>query len=501
MTLVEMLEKNALSEPGKDAILYYDERITYSALNQRVNGLAGGLIGLGVKRGDRVAMMMPRVPELVMGFLATAKAAALAAPVNFELNAAKISAILGTITPRVFLVHSSFLPLADEAASLCPDLDMKIIVSDTAIEGRLSLKDPAFNGAENGPGLDVKADEPVYLNYTSGSTGDSKGAVTTHSNIYWNTLASVDALSLTPSDVHLCMFAPFAHPHEIFARALYLCGTMALVDRISPKSLADAISRHGVTCVMGLAPMYENLLELLEYRTYDLSSMRIAESGGMYTRQELIRSFRNKLGVDIIPVWGSTETTGIAIANRFGEKIIPGSIGRPCRSYEVRIVDENGRDLPPGEVGEMAFRGPGVVGSYYEEVPADRDPFMDGWYRSGDLGRKDRDGNFYFVERRTGMMKVAGLKVYPAEIEAALLEHPDVREVSVIAAKDCLRGEVPKAIIALKGSGAVTEKEILKFCRDRLAHYKVPRIVEFRDELPKTGSGKINKKALQRECA
>ncbi|MBI5827529.1 MAG: AMP-binding protein [Deltaproteobacteria bacterium] len=501
MTLVEMLEKNALSEPEKDAILYYDERITYSALDQRVNGLAGGLIGLGVKRGDRVAMMMPRVPELVIGFLAAARAAALAAPVNYELNAEKISEILRAITPRAFLVHSSFLPLADQAVSLCPGLDIKVIVSDTPVEGRLSLKDLAFTGAPAAPSLDIKADDPVYLNYTSGSTGDSKGAITTHANIYWNTLASVDALALTASDVHLCMFASFAHPHEIFARALYLCGTMVLVDRISPKSLAEAVSRHGVTCVMGLAPMYENLLELLEYRTYDLSSLRIPESGGMYTRQELIRAFRKKLGVDIIPVWGSTETTGIAIANRFGERIIPGSIGRPCRSYKVKIVDEDWRELPPGEVGEMIFKGPGVVRSYYEEVTADKDPFRDGWYCSGDLGRKDKDGNFYFVERKTGMMKVAGLKVYPAEIEAALLEHPDVKEVSVIAAKDYLRGEVPKAIIALKGFRAVTEKEILRFCRGRLPHYKVPRIIEFRNELPKTGSGKINKKALQMECA
>lgn len=501
MTLVEMLEKNALSEPEKDAILYYDERISYSALNQRVNGLAGGLIGLGVERGGRVALMMPRVPELVIGFLAAARAGGLAAPINFELNAEKISAILMAITPRAFLVHSSFLPLADEAVSLCPGLDITVIVSDTEAQGRLSLNDPAFRVAASGPGLDITADGPVYLNYTSGSTGESKGAVTTHANIYWNTLASVDALALRASDVHLCMFAPFAHPHEIFARALYLCGTMVLVDRISPKSLAEAVSRHGVTCVMGLAPMYENLLELLEYRSYDLSSLRIAESGGMYTRRELILAFRKKLGVDIIPVWGSTETTGIAIANRFGERIIPGSIGRPCRSYEVRIVDEDGAECAPGEVGEMIFRGPGVVSSYYEEVPPDRDPFRDGWYRSGDLCRKDKDGNFYFVDRKTGMMKVAGLKVYPAEIEAALLEHPDVKEVSVIAAKDTLRGEVPKAIIALKGFRAVTEKDILKFCRDRLAHYKVPRIVEFRDELPKTGSGKINKKALQRECA
>lgn len=501
MTLVDMIERNALAAPEKDAIIYYDERITYSGLNQRVNRLAGGLMSLGVKKGDRVAMMMPRVPELVIGFLAAAKAGALAAPVNFELNAGRISEILKAITPECLIVHSSFLALATEAAAFCRELNMRVIVSDNGAEGRFSLNDASLLGAPSNPGLDITEDDAVYLNYTSGSTGDSKGAVTTHANIYWNTLASVDALALTADDVHLCMFAPFAHPHEIFARALYLCGTMVLVDRVFPKSLAEAISRHGVTCVMGLAPMYENLLELIEYRPYDLSSVRIPESGGMYTRPELIRAFRKKLGVDIIPVWGSTETTGIAIANRFGEEMPPGSIGRPCRSYSVKIVDEDGAELAPGEVGEMVFKGPGVVNAYYGDVQPDKRPFRDGWYYSGDLGKKDAQGNYYFVERKTGMMKVAGLKVYPAEIEITLLEHPDIRDVSVIAVKDNLRGEVPKAIIALKGGRNVTEKDILKFCKGRLAHYKVPRIVEFRDDLPKTGSGKIDKKALQRECA
>jgi long-chain acyl-CoA synthetase len=339
----------------------------------------------------------------------------------------------------------------------------------------------------------------AYLNYTSGSTGDSKGAVTTHANVYWNTIAAVDAFRLTPDDIHLCMFAPFAHPHEIFARPLYLGGTMVLVDKIYPKSLAEAISAHKVTCMMGLAPMYENLLEVLEHKTYDLSALRVPESGGMYTRSELISRFRRKLGVPIFPVWGSTETTGIALANRPGEYMPPGSVGKPCNSYEVKIVDETGQELSPGEIGEMIFKGPAVVKSYYEAEAGEEISFKHSWYYSGDLGKKDAMDNFYFVERKSGMMKVAGLKVYPLEIELMLMSHAKIKEAVVIAVKNRLRGEIPKAIVVAKAGVKLSEKEVQRFCKERLAHYKLPRIVEVRESLPKIGSGKINKKALQME--
>ncbi len=295
------------------------------------------------------------------------------------------------------------------------------------------------------------------------------------------------------------MFAPFAHPHEIFARPLYLGGTLVILDKIYPKSLAEAISRHKVSCMMGLAPMYENLLGVLEHKAYDVSSLRLPESGGMYTRVELAERFRKKLGLPIIPVWGSTETTGIALANRPGEYILPGSLGKPCITYEVKIVDEAGRELPAGDVGEMIFKGPAVVQGYYKDTASEQGCFTDDWFYSGDLGRTDTNGNFYFVERKSGMMKVAGLKVYPLEVELILESNPAIKEAAVISVKDRLRGEVPKAIIVTNNGERLSEKEVLEFCRAQMAHYKLPKIIEIRESLPKTGSGKINKKALQPE--
>jgi len=496
MTLVEMIEKNAKKVPEKTAIIYRDSKITYKELNGTVNKMANALITMGLKKGDRIGLMLPRVPELVISFLSIAKARGIAVPINFELSEENIATILTDISPRYIIAHDQFLDLAKR--SIVPRSKTSIIAVDHRGGSEdISWEEMLKGKSSNNPSLEIKEEDIVYLNYTSGFTGNSKGAVTTHSNIYWNTIASVDILRLTSNDVHLCMFAPFAHPHEIFARPLYLEGTMVLLDTIYPKTLAKAISVHQVTCMMGLAPMYETLLESIEHKRCDLSSLKVPESGGMYTRIELIEKFRQKVGVPIIPVWGSTETTGIAIANTPGEAMSPGSVGKPCTSYQVKIIDEYGIEVPIDAIGEMIFKGPGVVQDYYNDPINTQSSFKDGWYYSGDLVRRDEKNNFYFTERKSGMMKVAGLKVYPLEIELALMEHPKIKEAAVISLKDKLRGEVPKAIIVTKNGEDLTEKEVIEFCRGRMPNYKVPRNVEVRKTLPKSGSGKINKKALQ----
>ncbi|MHC4192652.1 MAG: class I adenylate-forming enzyme family protein [Planctomycetota bacterium] len=494
MTLVEQLENNAREFPEKSALVFRTKKMNYRQLNDTVNRLASSLLEMNLSKGDRVGLMLPRIPELVVSFLGVAKAGAVVVPINFELTSEHIRIILETVSASCLIVHALFLDLAK--ASIPAGLQIPIIVVGQADADSLLWDEVLSKGEPDNLSLGVKEDDVFYLNYTSGSTGCPKGTLTTHSNVYWNTLASINALGLGPDDVHLCMFAPFAHPHEIVARPLYLGGTMVLVDKIYPKSLAEAISVHKVTTVMGLAPMYDNLLAVLEHKAYDLSSLRIPESGGMYTHPGLINRFRQKVGVPIIPVWGSTETTGVALANHPGGRILPGSVGNPCASYRVKIVDENGQEVRPGEVGEMIFKGPAVVQGYHKNTGNDQACFRNGWYHSSDLARKDEEGHFYFVERKTGMMKVAGLKVYPLEIELALTEHPEIEEAAVISAKDRLKGEVPQAIIVTRDGNKLTERQVRDFCRGRLDRYKIPRIVEIRQSLPKMSNGKIDRKML-----
>jgi long-chain acyl-CoA synthetase len=498
MTLIDMLKQDAMKFPEKPAIVYRDRTIRYREMKGIVAQVANALRDLGIQQGDRVALMLPRIPELVLGFLGSVMAGAMVAPVSFELLDKQIQAILSHLSAKCLIVHKQHLELARR--SIPPDCNMFLVVVDGQdAEREVSWAAMLRGRKPDEPPVRLDNNDFAYINYTSGTTGASKGALTTHSNIYSNTVAAIQAFQMTPEDVHLCIFAPFAHPHEIFARPLYLGGTMVLVDTVYPKSMLEAMADHGVTCVMGPAPMYENLLQVLDHKSYDLSSLRVLESGGMYTRRDLIEKYRHSLGIPILPVWGATETTGIAIASHFGDETPLGSVGRPCSSYEIKVIDEEKRELPPCEVGECILRGPGVVHGYYRDDASTNDCFDDGWYYSGDLVKKDEQNRFYIVDRKTGMMKVAGLKVYPPEIESILLEHPEIKEAAVISVKQKLRGEIPKAIIVARNGKLLTEKDVLLFCKARMPHYKLPRIIEFRKNLPKIGSGKINKKELLKE--
>jgi len=361
MNLVKQLERNAREYPNKPAVIFRGSRINYSELNDLVDKLAGSLMEMGLKKGDRVGLMLPRNPQLVVSFLAIAKAGAIVVPINYELAQKDIRACLTSVCPLCLIVSTSFLDTARRA--MPPDFQIPIIEIGDVVGERLLWSAMLTKGKGSNPAVDIKDDDIVYLNYTS----------------------------------------------------------------------------------------------------------------------------------------GSTETTGIALANRPGGSVQPGSVGKPCASYEVMLVDEDGVELPADEIGEMAFKGPAVVQGYYENTISNQECFRDGWYYSGDLARKDDQNNFYFMGRKNGMMKVAGLKVYPQEIEQVLMDHPDIKEAVVISARHKLRGEVPKAIIVTTNGQGLMEKDIRAFCRDRLAHYKMPRIVELRESLPKTSSGKTNKKALAEE--
>ncbi|MDO8445493.1 MAG: class I adenylate-forming enzyme family protein [Deltaproteobacteria bacterium] len=494
MTLIEMLEKNTAEYPEKPAIIYKDQKISYGELNDHVTRLANSIRQLGVKKGDRIGLMLQREPHLVIAFLASIKAGAIPAPINYNLTKDQLRKFLPSLNPAIIFTCDKFHDLLREAGI---KRNTTIVVTDNGNANGHKWDDLLKNRPLTDP-QPVSLDDTAYLNYTSGSTGEQKGAMATHANIYWNTVSAVEAFKITGDDVHLCMFAPFAHPHELLARALCTGGTMVLLDDIFPKSLAEAIREHGVTCMMGLAPMYEMLLDTAA--SDDLKSLRIPESGGMVTRPDLISCFEKQFGIPIYPVWGSTETTGIAIAVRPGEKTKEYSLGKPCPYYEVKVVDENGDEVRAGEIGELAFRGRGVVREYYLGEGLIKDCSNQGWYFSGDLGRYDKEGFFYFMDRKSHLLKVAGLKVYPLEVEIALLTHPFIKEAAVIGVKDGLRGEIPKAVIIPKEGHSLTKEDIRSFCKGVLSNYKIPRIIELRDDLPRFANGKVNKRQLMEEA-
>jgi len=481
----EALEKNRIVQPSKPFILSRESSLNYGEVSRLTAGFAEFLTSQGVGRGDRVCLLLPRVPELILSFLGAMRIGAVPVPVNYTLGTDEVGRFVTSVSPRMMVVHEKIL--RQHRLDPCGRDDTTVVVVGNEIAGCVPWA-RACVPSDGDPSCVATPGEVAYLNYTTGSTGVPKGAVTTHANIFWNTKSAVAAFGLTGDDVHLCMFASFAHPHELFARALYQGGTIVLLEEINPKTMAQTIRDRGVTCMMGLAPMYDMLIA--HRAGADLGALRIAESGGMYTRPDIIERFRHRFGIPVLSVWGSTETTGIALANTPAAYRTDGSAGRPCPHYGVRIVDEERRDVADGVVGEMIFSGPGVVSAYREEVEF---PAFGGWYRSGDLARRDAQGYHYFVERNSGLLKVAGLKVYPLQIELAIQAHPAVREVAVVGVEHRLRGMVPKAFLIVKEGCRIDAEEIRAFCRTRLAEYMVPKVIEVVDDFPRIGSGKIDK--------
>ncbi len=489
MTIIKMLEENARVRPEKTAIIHKETRISYGTLREKVGALTRYLIDAGIEKGDRVGLLLEKSPEAIISFLGVAAAGGVVFPVDFTQPPAHIGYILNLTDPFAMIVDEKFTHLLGAFGTPLPG-DRIIAIGEGDLDGFRHWDDLFAQSSGSRGFVRMDDDDPVYLNFTSGTTGMPKAAITTHAHIYWNTRAAVEALNLTREDVHVCMFPVFIHPHELLARPLFLGGTMVLVDSIYPKSIVKTVVDNDVTCMMAIASIYEAIVRACEISPFNLGRLRLAESGGMYTNTALAGRFGECFGIPIVPVWGSTETTGIALANPV-DSPRPGSMGRPCPKYEARVVDEEGSDLPPGETGEMIIRGPGVCGPYFGNPEETAWCMKDGWYFTGDLVRKDEDGFYYFIDRKSRMMKVAGMKVFPSEIEEVLKSHPGISEVAVLNAQDRLHGEVPRAVIVTKKGVSLDKTEIIKFCEEKLAKPKIPRVVEFRDELPKTPGGKI----------
>lgn len=490
MTIVEMLERNAKLFPDKTAIICDNSRVSYRTFYERAITLANFLISIGLKKGDRVGLLVQKTPEALISFLGVAAAGGVVFPVDYNQTLDTLESLFDLTNPAVVIADERFQDILSRFKDHCTD-EMTIVIGKETTNHRHSWEDIFVQQSLHSPGVDIQEEDVVYLNFTSGTTGIPKGAITTHANIYWNTLSAVESLGLTEEDIHLCMFPVFIHPHELIARSLYLGGTIVLVDGVYPKTIAASISEHRVTCMMAVASFYDALVRLPLSLQSDMSSLRIPESGGMFVHPTLEQKFVERFNVPIIPVWGSTETTGIALANSVAGVRVPGSMGKPSRSYQIKVMGESGDELSAGEMGVMAVKGPGVCSGYFNN-PEETEIYMkDGWFLTGDIVRTDGDGFFYFVGRKAWMMKVAGLKVFPSEIEAVLIKHPKIAEVAVVKIQDSTHGEVPKAVIVLKDGLEMCKDEIRKYCEETLSRYKIPRVVEFRFELPKTSGGKI----------
>ena len=496
-TICDALDYRAQLTPNQPLMFFRERSWSCQEVQDQVQRLAHGFQEAGLTPGERLLGVFDKSPEAVLCFLATVYAGGVFVPLNPQLGDPEVEIVFKETNPVILVASPQYIDrFRHFSATVFPDRkSCRVYSSDVNVPdglGQILAKQSAVPTS-----CQLEPDDIVYLNYTSGTTGIPKGAITTHRHILENTRSVAQALKLQPDDVHLCMFPIHNHPHEIFARALLIGGSFVLVDSIHPRTIAEAITRHRITCMMGVTPMYRSLLTVANSPEYDFSSLRTPESGGMDSPVSFVEEFEQTFGRRFLPVWGSTETSGVAIATPPMGETISGSLGRACPGYKVKLVNENGKEvIGPGE-GEMWVRGAAVVSEYWKRPEDTKTAFQDGWYRTGDIARRE-DGDFYsFQGRLYGMMKVGGMKVFPVEIERVLTEHPGVEEAVVISIKDRMKGEIPKAFVIPKSGRCLSRTELRKHCQERLPLYKMPRRFEFRDSLPRTPGGKVLRSILE----
>ena len=499
LTLGGVLKHQAARCADRPALLSHARSLTWAELDDEVDRLVSLLHGLGVRANDAVGILLNKRPEVVTGFLACARLGAIVAPVNFKLGIDDVRRTLELAQVRTVLVEREFDPLLHGLLGQLPDPARILYVG-----GKGSYGESVYEAIEDVEILAVDMPDPnspVYYNFTSGTTGRPKGAVTTHRQILANALTAfdrdgADGLGFTEDDTFLCLFSVFSHPHEIFHRSLLCGGAFLVLDTLSPRVVAQAVEKFGVSWMMAVPSFYEMLLDHVGDLGCDLGSLRRLEAGGAALSAGRLEHLEAAFGADLLPVWGSTETTGVALALRPDRPREPGTTGRPLSGYEVRVVDHRGRDCAPGVVGEMWVRGEGVCSGYVDNPDETAALFEAGWYATRDLVRWTDGGFVEFVGRRSEMLKIGGIRVYPLEIEQVLRQHPGVRNVVVVRAEERVRGEIARAVVQARTGEQLEPKKLARYCRDRMPVFKVPRIIEVWEEIPRLPNGKVDKKQI-----
>jgi Acyl-CoA synthetases (AMP-forming)/AMP-acid ligases II len=348
---------------------------------------------------------------------------------------------------------------------------------------------------------DTMPDDTAVLLYTSGTTGRPKGAELTHFNLFYN--AEYTGTKLIPYDettISLCALPLFhSFGQTVIQNATLLAGgTAVLLPRFEPKAALALMQKHRVNLFAGVPSMYYALLNAPEAGEYDLSDLRYCLSGGSPMPVEVMRVFDAKYGVNILEGYGLSETSPVACFNRLDRPKKAGSIGLPLHGVEFQLIDEQGELIgKPDVAGEICIKGHCVMKGYYKRPETNAESIRGGWFKTGDVARRDEEGFYFIVDRKKDMIIRGGFNVYPREIEEVLFAHPAVAEAAVVGVPHERHGEEIKAVIALKPDSRCTREEIIDFCRTKLAAYKYPRLVEFRDALPKTATGKVLKRELR----
>jgi long-chain acyl-CoA synthetase len=504
LNLASVLEHSARLTPDRVAITCGPQQLTYAELDAQATQVAAGLHAMGIRPGEHVALSCPNVPWFPIAYFGILKAGAAVVPLNVLLKPREIAYHLKDSEAKAVLAFegTAGLPIGAmcrDAAAQAGTAHVVVFPGDAAS----IMRDPAgFHPPRR------EAHDTAVILYTSGTTGHAKGAELTHGNMVTNAVTCHDMFKPafragTGQDVTLItlpLFHSTAQTAQMNA-ALYGGFRVVLFPRFEPAAVLEAFAREQVGLWVGVPTMYWALLDHARAAGGNVSaaaaSLRLCASGGAPMPVELLRAFEQAFDVRILEGYGLSETAPVVAFNQLQRPSKPGTVGLPIFGVDIRCVDEHDNPLPPGERGEVIVRGPNVMKGYYGRPEATAEAMRGGWFRTGDIGQFDADGFLSIVDRKKDMILRGGFNVYPREIEEVLMTHPAVGLCAVIGVPDPRLGEEIKAVIVPRPGAAVTEEELKAWCREQMAAFKYPRIIEFRDALPTSATGKILKRELR----
>lgn len=497
----QLLAKRAHLDPRLEAVVELERgrRFTYAQLDARANRVASALLDKGVRNGDRVALLMMNGVESIESYFGAAKIGAVLVPLNWRLAPPEFAFILSDSGCRTLLFDAEFDPVVAALRGLTTPVEHWIRVGEGGPDFADDYDALCAAAAPTPPPGEAHGDDLLFIMYTSGTTGTPKGAVHTHETMMWASLTINLTTDMRHGDRYLQVM-PLFHVGALTPATsmLHRGGTLIVMRTFDPARVFEVIERERISLGLVVPAMLQFMWGQPSRTTHDLSSLRWLMSGASALPGSMLEQYAS-MGIGLYQVYGLTETCGPACLispERAAER--PGSTGLAFFHTEVRVVDEAGQDVAPGEVGEVWIRGAHVMKGYWNQPEATAEVLRDGWLLSGDLARVDEDGFVYICDRKKDMILSGGENIYPAEVEHVLITHPAIAEAAVIGQPSSKWGESPLAIVVLAPGEALGEGDVIAHCRGRLAAYKVPRRVAFTDALPRNPSGKVLKKDLRR---
>ena len=508
LLLGEMLARNARKFPDLEGVIFKDKRIQYRALDERVNQLANALLSLGIGKGDSIGLLMENRQEMLEIFFAVAKIGAVNVPINIRLAPQEIAYILNNADVKILFLGEKFIQTVQSVKGDLPLIAEHIITDSKGVGGYKLYEEVLATGSSTLPKIRLQDDEDVFLIYTAGTTGKPKGAILTHKNLITSAMTiSLETSLALPRKNDIPFIAPkvmsvtpFFHIAGVVSiiKTMQALTPMVILD-FDPVELLKAVERERITFLFLVPAMWLMVMNHPDFKKYDVSSLRTAAYGADVTtnalKERILESFPNAA---LYEAFGQTEMSATTVYMKHQDALRKeGSVGLPLFNVEVRIVNDAMEDVSVNEVGEIVYRGPGMMKGYYKNPEETRKAFEGGWFHSGDLVRRDEEGFVYVVDRKKDMIVSGGENIYSAEVESVLLTCPKIKEAAVVGIPDPKWGEAVKACVVLEPGKEATADEIITFCIENLARFKRPKSVEFMDGLPRNATGKVLKRELR----